>query len=256
MVDNDFFSASTVLGFILTLTRIGGVFVFIPIPGFKSGFDIARIALILGVTIALFPVWPHPAAEANPGLFAMWMLSEAALGTGIGLAVAFALEAFQMGAQMLGLQAGYSFASTVDPSTQADSTVLIVIAQTAASLVFFASGLDREVIRIFAQSLVTFPPGTFVLSKEVTHLILMAGTTMFSTGLRLALPIVAAMLMIDISLALLGRINSQLQLHYITFPMKMVVALLLLGWIVTMFPALMRGGSAPALAAARRLITR
>src|SRR5580692_2317394 len=134
-----------------------------------------------------------------------------------------------MGAQMLGLQAGYSFASTVDPATNADSTVLIVIAQTAAALIFFASGLDREVIRIFAQSLVTYPPGTFVLSKEATHVILMAGSTMFSTGLRLALPVVAAMLMIDISIALLGRINSQLQLQHITFPVKMVVSLLLLG---------------------------
>jgi flagellar biosynthetic protein FliR len=256
MADSSFLSISTVLGFILTLTRIGGVFVFLPIPGFKSAVDPARVALILGVSIALFPVWPHPAVDVNAGLFAMWMLSEAALGTGIGLAVSFALEAFQMGAQMLGLQAGYSFASTVDPSTQADSTVLIVIAQTAAALIFFASGLDREVIRIFAQSLVTYPPGTFVMSKEVTHLVLMAGATMFSTGLRLALPVVAAMLMIDISLALLGRINSQLQLHYITFPMKMVVALLLLGWIVTMFPALMRGGAAPAFSAARHLITR
>src|SRR5580704_8749899 len=174
MADSSFWSVSTILGFILTLTRIGGVFVFVPIPGFKGTVDVARVALIIGITVALFPVWPHPAAEANAGLFAMWMLSEAALGTGIGLAVAFALEAFQMGAQMLGLQAGYSFASTVDPSTQADSTVLIVIAQTAAALIFFASGLDREVIRIFAQSLVTYPPGTFTMTKEATHLILMA----------------------------------------------------------------------------------
>lgn len=256
MADNGFFSISTVLGFVLTLTRIGGVFVFVPIPGFKAGvLDPARLALIVGITVALFPVWPHPPIDANAGLFAMWMLSEAALGTGIGLAVSFALEAFQMGAHMLGLQAGYSFASTVDPATNADSTVLIVIAQTSAALIFFASGLDREVIRIFAQSLVTYPPGTFVLSKEVTQVILAAGSTMFSTGLRLALPVVAAMLMIDISIALLGRINSQLQLQHITFPVKMVVSLLLLGWILTMFPALMRGGAAPAFSAARYLIT-
>ena len=146
------------------------------------------------------------------------MLSEAALGIGIGLAVAFALEAFVVGAQMMGMQAGYSFASTVDPYTQADSTVLIVIAQTAAALLFFATGLDREVLRIFAHSLVTYPPGTFVLTKKATELVLLAGSTMFSTGLRLALPVIAVMLMVDISLSLLGRVNSQLQLHAIAFP--------------------------------------
>jgi flagellar biosynthetic protein FliR len=255
MADSDFWSVSTLLGFLLTLMRIGGVFVFVPVPGFKSAVDAARIAAIGSITIALFPVWPHPSADASSGLFVLWMMSEAALGIGVGLAVAFALEAFSMGAQMIGLQAGYSFASTVDPATQADSTVLIVLAQTAAALIFFASGLDREILRIFAQSMVTYPPGTFVVTKKVTDAVLVAGTTMFSTGLRLALPIVAAMLMVDVALALLGRINSQLQLITIAFPVKMVLSLVLLGWLVALFPAMMRGGATVALQAARLVVT-
>ena len=69
------------------------------------------------------------------------------LGIGIGLSVAFATEAFSVGAQVIGLQAGYSFASTVDPQTQADSTVLVVLAQLAAGLLFFSMGMDRDIIR-------------------------------------------------------------------------------------------------------------
>jgi flagellar biosynthetic protein FliR len=256
MVANDFWSVSTLLGFLLTLMRIGGVFVFVPVPGFKSAVDPARIVLIGGMTIALAPVWPHPAADTSAGLFVLWMMSEVALGIGIGLAVAFALEAFVMGAQMIGLQAGFSFASTVDPFTQADSTVLIVLAQTAAALLFFTSGLDREVLKIFAQSLTTYPPGTFVLTKKATDVVLLAGSAMFSAGLRLALPITAAMLMVDIALALLGRINSQLQLLTIAFPVKIVLALVLLGWLVILLPALMRGGAGVTFAAARALIAR
>jgi len=256
MASSDFWSISTLLGFLLTLMRIGGVFVFVPLPGFKSAVDTARVFLIAGMTIALAPVWPHPSPHTPAGLFVLWMMSEAALGVGIGLAVAFALEAFVMGAQMVGIQAGFSFASTVDPFTQADSPVLIVLAQTAAALLFFASGLDREVLRIFAQSLVTYPPGAFVLTKKATDLVLLAGSTVFSVGLRLALPVIAAMLMVDISLSLLGRINSHLQLHTITFPVKMILALVLLGWIAMLFPALMRGGAGITLAVARTLITR
>jgi len=256
MADSSFWSISTLLGFLLTLMRIGGVFVFVPVPGFKSAVDTARIFLIGGVTIALAPVWPHPAADTPAGLFILWMLSEAALGIGIGLAVGFALEAFVMGAQMIGIQAGFSFASTVDPFTQADSTVLIVLAQTAAALIFFTAGLDREVLRIFAQSLVSYPPGTFVITKRATDLVLLAGSTMFSVGLRLAMPVIAAMLMVDVSLSLLGRINSHLQLQAVSFPVKMVLALILLGWLVVLFPALMRGGTSISFAVARALIKR
>lgn len=250
------FSISTVLGFFLTLVRLSGVFVFVPVPGLKSAVDPARILLVLGLTLALYPVWPHPPADTKAGVFTAWILSEAALGMGIGLAVGFAIEAFMIGAQMIGLQAGYSFAATIDPSTQADSTVLVVFAQTAAAALFFAMGLDRDVLRIFARSLEICPPGTFTLTRNAVESTLLAGSTMFSTGLRLALPILAVMVMVDLSVALLGRVNSQLQLMTIAFPVKMVVGLGLLGWIAVLLPALLRGGSAAGFAAMKSLITR
>jgi flagellar biosynthetic protein FliR len=247
-------SISTLLGFLLTLVRLAGVFVFVPLPGLRSAVDPARILLVLGFTLALFPVWPHPPADVGAGLFVAWIVSEAALGVGIGLAVGFAVEAFMVGAQMIGLQAGYSFASTIDPSTQADSTVLVVFAQTAAAALFFAMGLDRDVLRIFARSIVTCPPGTFTLSRGAVESILLAGSTMFSTGLRLALPVMAVMMMVDISLALLGRVNAQLHLITIAFPVKMFVGLGLLGWISVLLPALLRGGSATGFTAIRSLL--
>jgi flagellar biosynthetic protein FliR len=157
---------------------------------------------------------------------------------------------------MIGLQAGYSFASTVDPSTQADSTVLVVFAQTAAAALFFAMGLDRDVLRIFARSLETFPPGSFTLSRGAVESILLAGSTMFSTGVRLALPVIAVMIMVDISLALLGRINAQLHLLSIAFPVKMFIGLGLLGWISVLMPALLRGTTAIGFTAIGTLIRR
>ena len=252
----DGFSISTVLGFLLTLSRLSGVFAFVPVPGLKSAVDPARLVLVVGLALALFPVWPHPSPDVRPGIFVAWIVSEAALGIGIGLAVAFAVEAFMVGAQMIGLQAGYSFASTVDPATQADSTVLVVLAQTVAAALFFAMGLDRDVLRIFARSLETCPPGSFTLTRGAVESILLAGSTMFSTGLRLALPIMAVMMMVDISLALLGRVNAQLHLLTIAFPVKMFVGLSLLGWIAVLLPALMRGGSSTGFAAIKPLFNR
>jgi flagellar biosynthesis protein FliR len=211
-------STAAVLGFLLTLARIAGVFVFVPLPGLKSTFELPRIIIALAVTLALYPQWPRIAPETSPALLALWVMAEAALGIGIGLAVGFASEALATGAQIMGLQAGYAYASTVDPTTQADSGILVVISQLAAGLTFFALGLDREVLRVFARSLDVCPPGSFVLTRPAAEHILSLGATMFSTGLRLALPMVALLLMVDISLALLGRVNSQLQLLTVAFP--------------------------------------
>ncbi len=249
-------TASTLFGFFLTLTRIGSVFVFVPIPGASSGVPAAKVVLILAVTIALFPLWPHPAATFSAGLFTLWVFSEAAFGAGIGLLVAFITESFLVGAQMIGLPAGFSYASTIDPSTQADSTVLAVMAQTISSLLFFTMGLDREVIRIFAGSLSAFPPGTYQLSRSTAETVLRAGGTMFSSGLRLALPVIAVLIMVDISLALLGRINSQLQLHSIAFPAKLLLSMGMLIWVVILIPALFRGTADAVFGAVRALAVR
>ena len=77
-----------------------------------------------------------------------------------------------MAAQVMSLQAGYAFASTFDPNTQADSPVLVVFIQIAAGLLFFATGLDREVLHVFARSMETYPAGSFVLTRSAAMQIL------------------------------------------------------------------------------------
>ena len=250
------FSISTLLGFVLTLIRVGGAFVFVPLPGITAVLSPARVILTIGITIALFPEWPQVAATPSGGLFLLWVMVEAGLGLGIGLTVAFISESLTVGAQVMGLQAGYGFATVIDPDTQADSTVLVTFAQLAAGLLFFATGIDREVLRAFARSLETWPAGTFVLSRGAAEQVLSLGSVMLGTGLRLALPMVAILVMVDISLALLGRVNAQLQLITIAFPVKMMIGLALLGWLALLLPTLYRTGMDASLTVMRGLIAR
>jgi flagellar biosynthetic protein FliR len=248
-------STATLLGFLLTLARVAGVFVFVPMPG-AGLVNPARAILAFGITISLYPLWPHITAYPAAGTMVMWLIVEAALGIGIGLAVSFVTEAFLVGAQAMSLQAGYAFASTFDPNTQADSGVVVVLMQIVAGLLFFTTGLDREVIRIFARSMETYPAGSFVLTRGAAAQLLAMGSTIFSTGFRLALPIIAVMVMIDISLALLGRVNAQLHLTIVAFPVKMLIFLTLFGWLALLLPVLYRAQSGAMLTAAQRLIAR
>ena len=249
-------STATLIGFLLTLARVAGVFVFVPIPGMGARSNQARIVLSLSIAIVLFPNWPKPEADLSGGLLAGWLVSEAVLGIGIGLCVAFILEGFYVAAQVMGLQAGYAYASSIDPNSQADSSVLVIFVEMAAGLLFFALGLDHEVLRIFARSLEVAPAGSFMLSRSAGAALLMAGGMIFSTGMRLALPVVAVLLLIDISLALLGRVNAQLQLLTIAFPVKMMVALVIIGWLLLLMPVMLQNSATTAFAAARSLVVR
>ena len=129
-----------------------------------------------------------------------WMAAEAAFGLTVGVAIAFLLEGVQMAAQMIGLQAGYSYASTVDPTTQADTTTLQLMAQLFAGSLFFAFGFDRQVIRILAQSLQSIPSGSYALTGTPVEAIVHLGAAIFATGLQLAFPVLALLLTVGYGL--------------------------------------------------------
>ena len=220
---------ATMLAFALVLARVAGLILFLPIPGFKNAPSVIRIVLAIAITIALFPVWPSPANELPGfGQIVAWMFAEAGFGIVAGLAVAFLTEAFQIGAQVLGLQAGYGYASTIDPSSQADSGVLQVLMTLVTGLLFFTAGLDRELIRILSASFEKFPAGSWAPTAASLDGIVRLGAGMFSLGLRLAMPVIALLMLIDLALALIGRMQQQLQLLTLAFPLKMLAGLAIL----------------------------
>jgi flagellar biosynthesis protein FliR len=235
------FQLATIYGFLLALARVSGVVAFVPIPGFSAGPDASRVVLALAVTIALFPVWPALKAEGGSSLVVGRLLgaigAETVFGATVGLAVAFLLEGVQLAAQVLGLQAGYSYASTVDPSTQADTTTLQLMAQLLAGSLFFAFGLDRQVLRALARSLESAPGRAYSLDGNAIEAITRLGAAIFSTGVQLALPVLALLVLLDIAFAVLGRLHAQLQLLSLSFAIKMLTALAFLASVLAVYPA-------------------
>jgi flagellar biosynthesis protein FliR len=234
------FTIATLVGFLLVLARVGGALAFVPIPGLNATPGPAKVAFALAVTFALFSQWPRvEASTVSVSALIVWATADAAVGIAIGVSTAIILEAFTLAAQVLGLQAGYAYAQTVDPNTQADSGILLVLAQLIGSMLFFAVGLDRQVLKLFALSLERIPPGTYAFGRASADTLIHMAANLFSVGVRLALPVVALLVMVDVALALLGRLNSQLQLLSLAFPVKMLLALLVLTWIAALFPRIL-----------------
>jgi flagellar biosynthetic protein FliR len=232
------------LSFLLVLARVGGALVFVPLPGIRQGPQVARVLLAVSLALAMYPAWPEPPEPApDAARMAAWLLAEAAFGLSVGLAVAFLNETFAVAAQIFGLPAGYSYAATIDPATEADSAVLLVMAQFLASLLFFALGLHLETIRIFASSYRWWPPGAWMASAASAQGVIALGAGMFSLGLRLALPVVGLLLLADVALSLLGRIHSHLQLLLLAFPVKMLGALAMLAGVLGLYLKLYRGAA-------------
>ena len=93
-----------------------------------------------------------------------------------------------------------------------------------------------------------------ILDRNWANVVIHAASTIFSTGLRLALPVIALLIMVDLTLALLSRINSQLQLLSLAFPIKMLVALVTVSTILVLFPSVYSSLAERMLSTASRLV--
>lgn len=248
-------STGTLFAFLLVLARVSGALAFAPLPGFSAAPGAAKVALSVAFTLCLAARWPRvDTAAVTASRLVGWAVAEAAIGIAVGVVVAIVLESFTFAAQVLGLPAGYGYASTVDPNTQADAGILLVLAQLIAGLLFFSLGFDREVFRLFALTLERIPPGTYVFGPASAGLLVRLASLIFSVGVRLSLPVVALLAMVDVALALLGRLNSQLQLLSLAFPLKMLAALLMLTWLASLFPRILAECAGEALGGAQRVL--
>lgn len=250
------FGIPMLLGFALTLARLAGVFAFLPIPGAQTGPSGARVILALACTIAVSSRWPQ--VEGVPGAWTVagWLVGEAALGTLTGVIVGLIAEAFLLGAQILSMPAGYAYASAFDPNTQADSGILLVFAQLLAGLLFFTTGLDREVIHAFAESLTTCPPGTFTPTEGMALEAIRFGASVFTLALRLAMPVLGLLLLVDIALGVLGRLNPHVQTVHLAFPAKMLISLVMLSMTLSLAPRLYQSQAHHAMDTIRGLMVR
>ena len=230
-------NSNTPLSFLFVLVRVSGAFVFLPLPGLRQGFSPIRIFLSMAFPMALLPMWPAlPEGSPTFGTITAWIAAEAVFGIGVGLCLAVVLEVFILAAQMLSLQSGLSYASTVDPTSIADSGAMIAAANLSAGLLMFATGLHRDTLLAFAKSFALIPPGGFVVHKQQAVELIQFGGAIFSTGLRIALPVMAFLFLVDLAISLLGRFNPGLQLFAFSFPLKIFVTLFIYSFTMLLFP--------------------
>jgi len=213
--------------------------------------------LSVAVAAYLFPLWPPVAGlDQSVARLAGFVVLEAAVGIALGLTVAFALEALIFGAQIAGLQAGFGFAQTIDPTSSADSSLLLVIANLFGGLLFFAAGFDRQVLAILAGTIKTLPPGQIPRLQGAPEAIARLSGEILVYGLRLALPVIAFLLLLDLTLGFLGRVNSQLQLLTLAFPIKIISALALFALLTPVYAQVDEAFAQHSLEVAGRLLLR
>ena len=215
-------------GFLLLLVRTAALCSTAPVLGSRVVPARIRLGIALGVSLAVFAGAGSPAVSPPSGLADLLAASagETAVGLLAGLGASWLLDAALSAGHAAGLAAGLGFSAVVDPFTGAQSTAvsqaIFVVAQGCA----VALGIHREAIAWLARAAVAFPPGAPVDLPSLAIHTVGLGAVSIALSVRLAFPVMAAVLLGHAVMGVMGRMAPQLSLGAIGFS----VAILAGGW--------------------------
>ena len=189
----------------------------------------AKIGLAFALTAAVAPTLPAPPVIPLSSFTGLLVLVQQLLvGVAMGFTMRLAFAAAQTAGEFVGLQMGLSFATFFDPGMGANTAVISRLFNILAVLVFLAVDGHLLVLGGLVMSFDTLPVAPLSLDRNGWGVIVEGGAHVFASGLLLALPMIAALLTINLALGILNRAAPQLSVFSVGFPISLTVGVVLL----------------------------
>lgn len=191
----------------------------------------ASVKLSLGIMIAAIvapavPAWPATDPMSWAGL--LIVMQEMLIGLAMGFSIRIIFAAVEMAGEISSLTMGLGFASFFDPTTQGRSSAISQFLSLVATMAFLAVNGHLVLLSALVESFSTLPVSAIPVYGGGFKQLADWGGMIFSVGVQLSLPIVAALLITNVALGILTRAAPQLNLFGIGFPITLGVGLLVI----------------------------
>ena len=209
----------------ILLVRPGALL--LTVPGF-SGATIpamARIGLTVLLAAALAPAVPLPQGP----------------DAGVVLVLARALIA---GAELAGhicsQQIGFSYGATIDPVGGTRNAALASLYGLLATFTWLAMDGHHLLFRALHASYTALPIGGGGIDASLVASVREVLALVFVTGVRLAAPVVAVILLVEVALGIISRSAPALNFFVIGYPVRLIVGLAVVAVTIGTVPGVTR----------------
>jgi flagellar biosynthesis protein FliR len=218
------------LGFVMVMTRILAFFLVVPIFGAPSIPQTIKISatMFLSVFFSLINP-PVAAAQQVSATQAMLLLgSEATYGLALGVIVSVLFATVKLAGRIAEDQMGLTMAEMLDPLTDEQGLPIATLLELVFTIAFLAANGHHLLLKVLQHSFELFPAGQMPSIATLTGNIYEATAMMLAASLQLAAPILAALLVLLVILALLAKVVPEMDIFFISFPLRIAVGLIML----------------------------
>lgn len=214
--------AAWILTYLLVLARVAGLMIFAPFLGSPGIPALIRVALSVGLSLALFPVVQDkvPAVAIDSMALLPILAGELVMGIALGLVGQLFASALQVAGHLIGFQMGFGIINIIDPQTQVESSVISLFQNLVGILVFLAIDAHHWFIQAITDSYDIVGPQAIRHSAALTNEMIRLGGQMFVVGFKLAAPVVIVLIIVDIVLGIIGRAAPQIHILIVGMPLK------------------------------------
>lgn len=211
------------------LTRILGLISVAPLFGNVS--VPARVKIGLGTMLALIIAPTVPALPAMDPMSLnglLILIQQLVIGLAMGFAMRLVFAAIELAGEISSMTMGLGFAVFYDPQTRGRSSAISQFVALLTLMIYLATNLHLVLLSTLADSFTSLPISATAMSANGFQELALWGGRIFSAGVQLSLPIVAALLLTNIALGILTRAAPQLNLFGIGFPITISVGFIML----------------------------
>ncbi|HEX9744849.1 MAG TPA: flagellar biosynthetic protein FliR [bacterium] len=230
------------IGFLVVLVRMSAFFITAPVFG-GTGVPTAGkiglasiISMMLNVTHGPLPI------DTPSSVLALLVLvaAEVAFGLTLGYAVSLVFAGVQLGGMLMGYQMGFAVANVLDPVSNNQVSIIGQFLFLFALLYFLAMDAHHVLIKGLSDSLILAPPGSFSVDQESVSWMVGIFTQMFWLGLKISMPVVGAIFLVDVALGIVAKTVPQMNVFIVGLPLKSLLGMLILALAYPFFALVMR----------------
>lgn len=197
----------------------------LPVPRLPATALVLFVALLLK-SAGLGPQTSLAAEPLRPGWHLVEMMAvEVAIGFLLGLMSLLVFEGMRLGGAFLGISMGMAGVNLLDPTDQSQQSATGMLYGLAAGLVFFLLDGHHAVLRVLALSYTALPVGAEAFPAGAAGAIVAMVGDMFVFAMRVAAPVLAALIITDVATAILGRAVPRMPIFFLTLPFKIGLGL-------------------------------
>jgi flagellar biosynthesis protein FliR len=213
--------------FLLVMMRMNAMIVIAPF--FSSGVIPFRIKTLISflITLVIVPVVAkNYSIPGDMGLFYLLIIKEVLIGIFIGFLLSVIFTAFQLAGDYFSVQIGFGISEVVDPLAQVSIPLIGQLKNLIGVLVFLSINGHHFLIKAIYKSYELAPilsvdqKKSFDLIKFLIH----AMSGMFVIAFKIALPVIATVFLVSVTLGILAKAAPQMNILMLGFPLKIAVA--------------------------------